>query len=160
RASRPVSVIIIPVLSSHSSRPRPGLTMIIQIRRYRNVHRAAGKALKPGVRVSTWHLNSAQEVTEGGSIMAARGLPTVPAPPPGEAASSLEIRLFGLMEVRTGSRPLPRLRTRKGLWLLALLALRDGRDVERDWLAGTLWPEVSDADARRSLRQSLHDLRL
>jgi predicted ATPase/DNA-binding SARP family transcriptional activator/uncharacterized protein HemY len=83
-----------------------------------------------------------------------------PAPASGEATSGLRIQLFGPMEVRIGSDPLPRLRSRKGLWLLALLALRDGREVERDWLAGTLWPECSEVDARRSLRQSLHDLRL
>src|SRR5204862_6541803 len=69
-------------------------------------------------------------------------------------------RLFGPMQVRLGPQPLPHFRTRKGLWLLALLALRAGRDVERDWLAGTLWPDCSQADSRRSLRQSLHDLRL
>jgi hypothetical protein len=43
----------------------------------------------------------------------------------------LEIRLFGPVQVRVGGAPLPRLRSRKGLWLLALLTLRAGRDVER-----------------------------
>jgi predicted ATPase/DNA-binding SARP family transcriptional activator len=87
-------------------------------------------------------------------------LPALLVPRSAEAASGLEIRLFGPMAVRIGSLPLPRLRTRKGLWLLALLALRAGRPVERDWLAGTLWPDCNQADSRRSLRQSLHDLRL
>src|SRR5438876_248536 len=87
-------------------------------------------------------------------------LPAVPALAPGEATSGLEIRLFGPMAVQIGPCPLPRLRSRKGLWLLALLALRAGRHVERDWLAGTLWPDCSQPDSRRSLRQSLHDLRL
>ncbi len=86
------------------------------------------------------------------------------APRPGEAAGAatafgLELRLFGPVEVRVGGRPLPRLRSRKGMWLLALLALRAGRDVDRDWLAGTLWPDHREEAARRSLRQSLHDLR-
>ncbi|MBC8142408.1 MAG: hypothetical protein H7Y38_13315, partial [Armatimonadetes bacterium] len=72
----------------------------------------------------------------------------------------LEIRLFGSMQIRVAGQPLPRLRSRKGLWLLALLSLRAGRDVERDWIAGTLWPDYRDTDARRSLRQSLHDLRV
>src|SRR5438093_1492553 len=63
-------------------------------------------------------------------------LPARQAPAPDEAASGLEIRLFGPLEVRIGPYPLPRLRSRRGLWLLALLALRGGRDVERDWLAG------------------------
>jgi predicted ATPase/DNA-binding SARP family transcriptional activator len=87
-------------------------------------------------------------------------LPAVPAPVPGEATTGLEIRLFGPMAVRIGSCPLPRLRSRKGLWLLGLLTLRAGRHVERDWLAGMLWPDSTQADSRRSLRQSLHDLRL
>src|SRR5436190_6757221 len=79
---------------------------------------------------------------------------------PGEAACGLEIRLFGPIDVRIGPYPLPRLRSRKGLWLLALLALRAERPVERDWLAGTLWPECDEDHSRRNLRQSLHDLRL
>jgi predicted ATPase/DNA-binding SARP family transcriptional activator len=87
-------------------------------------------------------------------------LPALHTPAPDETASGLELRLFGPMEVRVGSHPLPRLRSRKGLWLLALLALRAGRDIERDWLAATLWPDDAESQARRSLRQSLHDLRL
>src|SRR5690348_13529714 len=80
--------------------------------------------------------------------------------PAGAAASGLEVRLFGSMEVCAGGRPLPRLRSRKGQWLLALLALRAGREVDREWLAGTLWPDCDEADGRHSLRQSLYDLRL
>ena len=80
--------------------------------------------------------------------------------PADEAASGLEVRLFGPMEVCAGGRSLPRLQSRKGQWLLALLALRAGRDVDRGWLAGTLWPECAEADGRRNLRQSLHTLRL
>jgi predicted ATPase/DNA-binding SARP family transcriptional activator len=76
----------------------------------------------------------------------------------GEAVD-LEIRMFGPMEVRICGRPLPRLRSRKGLWLLALLALRAGRAVEREWLCGALWPDDDASDARGSLRQSLYDLR-
>jgi predicted ATPase/DNA-binding SARP family transcriptional activator len=86
--------------------------------------------------------------------------PDDPAFPPGEAAPGLEIHLFGPLEVRLGPSPLPRLRSRKGVWLLALLALRAGRHVERGWLAGTLWPECDEAHGRLSLRQSLYDLRL
>jgi DNA-binding SARP family transcriptional activator len=86
--------------------------------------------------------------------------PANSAPAAGEAVSGLEIRLFGPVQVQIGLHPLPRLRSRKGLWLLALLALRAGRPIDRDWLAGTLWPEDDATHARRSLRQSLHDLRL
>lgn len=74
--------------------------------------------------------------------------------------TSLELRLFGPMEIRIGEQPLPHLRSRKGFWLLALLALRKGRDVGRDWLAGTLWPDSLELHALRSLRQSVYDLRL
>lgn len=73
--------------------------------------------------------------------------------------STLNMRLFGPIEVRIRANPLPRLRSRKGLWLLALLALRAGRSVERIWLAGNLWPDSDEVHALRSLRQSLHDLR-
>ena len=55
--------------------------------------------------------------------------------------------------------PIPPLRSRKGLWLLALLALRYERDVPRDWLAETLWPDSSSAQALSSLRRTLTDLR-
>lgn len=72
-------------------------------------------------------------------------LPAVPAAR-GEAASGLAIRLFGPMEVRIGPDPLPRLRSRKGLWLLALLALRAGRPVDRDW------PAPSGRRARKPVR--------
>jgi predicted ATPase/DNA-binding SARP family transcriptional activator len=44
-------------------------------------------------------------------------------------------------------------------WLLALLALRHGREVERSWLAGLLWPDSSEGAAFASLRNSLKDLR-
>jgi predicted ATPase/class 3 adenylate cyclase len=40
-----------------------------------------------------------------------------------------------------------------------LLALRGGREVERSWVAGTLWPESAEAPAAHSLRNCLTDLR-
>jgi predicted ATPase/DNA-binding SARP family transcriptional activator len=73
--------------------------------------------------------------------------------------SPLSIRLFGPFEVRRNGIPLPRPRTRKGRWLLALLILRAGAEVERNWLAGTLWPDSSEPQAFTSLRNSLADLR-
>src|SRR5438876_870693 len=71
----------------------------------------------------------------------------------------LVIRLFGSFEAHVHGRPLPRLRTRKGQWLLALLVLRPGEELERDWLAGCLWPESPQARALANLRSSLQDLR-
>src|SRR5262249_20232786 len=54
---------------------------------------------------------------------------------------------------------LPRLRSRKGYRLLALLVLRGDRPVERAWLAGVLWPDHSELRAFANLRESLKDLR-
>src|SRR5207253_1283253 len=50
-------------------------------------------------------------------------------------------------------------RSRKGLWLLALLTLHRGRGVPRDWLAALLWPDSTPAQAFHSLRMTLTDLR-
>ena len=77
----------------------------------------------------------------------------------GDAAKMLTLRLFGPPDVRVNGEPMGRLRTRKGLWLLALLALRPGREVERAHLAGVLWPETEESQALTYLRQSLTDLR-
>src|SRR5262245_46843747 len=74
-------------------------------------------------------------------------------------ASPLLLRLFGPFEAQLHGQPLPPLRTRKGAWLLALLALRPGREVDRAWLAGTLWPESAEPQALMSLRRCLADLR-
>src|SRR5215218_10132197 len=73
--------------------------------------------------------------------------------------SRLRLRLFGPFGAQVRGNPLPRLRTRKGQWLLALLTLRSGCEVERAWLAGLLWPNSSEELAAQSLRTSLADLR-
>jgi predicted ATPase/DNA-binding SARP family transcriptional activator len=73
--------------------------------------------------------------------------------------SPLELRFFGPFAARVGGSPLPPLRTRKGQWLLALLALRSPRPVEREWLAATLWPESLGEQSLASLRRTLTDLR-
>src|SRR5947209_20202980 len=72
---------------------------------------------------------------------------------------ALAIRLLGPFELSLDGHPLPRLRTRKGYHLLALLALRHGSVVERAWLAGTLWPDSAESLAAASLRECLKDLR-
>src|SRR5262245_20414312 len=72
---------------------------------------------------------------------------------------SLSLRLLGPFDVRVDGRALPRLRSQKGQWLLALLALRHGREVERSWLAGLLWPDSAEPQALANLRNSLTDLR-
>jgi predicted ATPase/DNA-binding SARP family transcriptional activator len=75
------------------------------------------------------------------------------APPP------LTLRLFGPMELLLHGRPLPRLRSRKEPWLLALLTLHAGHELDREWLAGLLWPDCSEAATLANLRNSLKDLR-
>ncbi len=71
---------------------------------------------------------------------------------------SLEIRMFGSWQACLHGCSLPRLRTRKGQWLLALLVLRGG-EVDRDWLAATLWPHSRAEAALANLRACLKDLR-
>src|SRR5579871_594927 len=48
---------------------------------------------------------------------------------------------------------------RKTEWLLALLVLRHNREIERDWLASTLWPDSEDDKALDNLRHELTRLR-
>src|SRR5579871_1504918 len=72
---------------------------------------------------------------------------------------SLELRLFGPLQVLAQGKPLPRFRSRKPLWLLALLTLRQDRPVERAYVAGLLWPESSESQAYANLRNALSDLR-
>ena len=78
---------------------------------------------------------------------------------PRAQAVSPALRLFGAFEARLGDTPLPRLRTRKAQWLLALLALRPGAQLARDWLAGTLWPDSPDPAALANLRSGLQNHR-
>src|SRR5579862_936098 len=73
--------------------------------------------------------------------------------------ASLAITLFGPPQVRVHGLPLPAFRSRKPLWLLALLTLRPNRPVEREWLAGTLWPDVDQSKAFANLRPVLSELR-
>jgi DNA-binding SARP family transcriptional activator len=71
----------------------------------------------------------------------------------------LALHLFGAFEVSVNGVPLPRLRSLKGQWLLALLTLHTNQEVERAWLTGLLWPDSSEGAAFANLRCSLKDLR-
>src|SRR5438128_214102 len=73
--------------------------------------------------------------------------------------TKLQVRLFGSLTVTIDRKPMPKLRTRSGNWLFALLILQRGQPVQREWLAQTLWPESSLLAARDNLRHSLSDLR-
>jgi predicted ATPase/DNA-binding SARP family transcriptional activator len=75
------------------------------------------------------------------------------------AECPLTFRLFGSFDAQSNGCPLPRLRSRKGQELLALLILRQGQYAERTWLAGVLWPESAESQALANLRLSLTDLR-
>jgi DNA-binding SARP family transcriptional activator len=72
---------------------------------------------------------------------------------------ALEIEVCGPLAVRVHGKPLPRLRSYKSLLVLALLALRHGREVQREWLAETLWPDSIFLKAQYNLRRSLSELR-
>ncbi len=88
-------------------------------------------------------------------------MPTTCSPEPAldASVSSLRIQMFGQMSVWVSGELLRPLRTRKGYWLLALLALKARQPVERHWLAGTLWPDSPEPVALKNLRNSLHDLK-
>lgn len=71
----------------------------------------------------------------------------------------LTIRMFGPLSCLVHGRPLAPLRSRKGYWLLGLLALQDGREAPRQWLVDQLWPDSDSLEGGRdSLRTSLRDL--
>ncbi|MEA3309285.1 MAG: BTAD domain-containing putative transcriptional regulator [Chloroflexota bacterium] len=72
---------------------------------------------------------------------------------------SLRIRLFGQFELAWGDTPLPTPRSATARSLLAYLVVHHDRAFPRDVLAGTFWPERSDAAARRALSQALWQIR-
>jgi predicted ATPase/DNA-binding SARP family transcriptional activator len=78
---------------------------------------------------------------------------------PEPAVPPLILCLLGRFEARLHGVPLARLHSRKGQGLLALLALRAGREAERAWLAGLLWPDSFPPQALASLRNTLANLR-
>ena len=78
---------------------------------------------------------------------------------PRETAAKIHIRMLGPLGVTLDGSSMPPLRSRRGLHLLALLALHANREVARDWLAGTLWPESREEQSLANLRRTLTDLR-
>jgi len=70
----------------------------------------------------------------------------------------LEARLLGRFEVRLDGAPID-LASRPAQSLFAYLALNPNVPHRRERLAGTLWPDTSDANARNSLRHALWTLR-
>jgi predicted ATPase/DNA-binding SARP family transcriptional activator len=70
----------------------------------------------------------------------------------------LEIRLLGQFDLCLANRPIE-LPSRPAQSLFAYLALRPGVPQRREKLAGTLWPDATDANARSYLRQALWRIR-
>jgi DNA-binding SARP family transcriptional activator len=79
--------------------------------------------------------------------------------PTDTAQIAIDVRLLGSFELRDAAGQPVRLSTRKAEALLALLALHAGQPQAREKLCGLLWPEVREAQARHSLRQTLLQLR-
>src|ERR671925_193146 len=70
----------------------------------------------------------------------------------------LEIRLLGGFELRLRGVPAP-LQSRPAQSLLAYLALSAGTAHRREKLAGLLWPDAGDDNARSNLRHALWRIR-
>jgi WD40 repeat protein/class 3 adenylate cyclase len=73
-------------------------------------------------------------------------------------AKMLQIRLLGQFDVRLGGKRIL-IASRPGQSLLAFLAMTAGTPHRREKLAGTLWPDTSDENARKNLRQELWRIR-
>jgi DNA-binding SARP family transcriptional activator len=66
----------------------------------------------------------------------------------------LEIRLLGQFDLRLDGKPIE-IRSRPVQSFLAYLLLNAGTACRREKLAGVLWPDSTEANARNSLRQAL-----
>ena len=70
----------------------------------------------------------------------------------------LEVRLLGHFDVQLDSTPV-KLASRPAQLLFAYLALHPGTAHRREWLAGLFWPESTESNARRNLRQAIWQIR-
>ena len=68
----------------------------------------------------------------------------------------LAIRLFGGFEVEVDGKPLRRLRSSRGLRMLAYLALAPEKPVDRAILAEAIWNGYENPE--ENLERTLHDL--
>ena len=80
-------------------------------------------------------------------------------PPSPVDMSRLIIRLFGSFEVRLDDQLVTSFESDKVRALLAYLATEAGQSHRRETLAGLLWPEMTESQARMNLRGALADLR-
>ena len=72
---------------------------------------------------------------------------------------AIRLRCFGPFAAEVNGQTLPVLHSKKERLLLAYLALRYGREVERGEIAAALWPDSLEEQARFNLRQALSSLR-
>jgi DNA-binding SARP family transcriptional activator len=70
----------------------------------------------------------------------------------------LEVRLLGQFLVDLDGAPI-QINSRPAQSLLAYLLINAGKAFRREKLAGLLWPDTSDANARNNLRQALWRIR-
>src|SRR5215208_6788441 len=75
-----------------------------------------------------------------------------------EGRAGLRILVLGPLSVVMGKQII-KIASTKGRALLGYLALQSGQDVLRGHLAGLLWAERAEEQARASLRQTLSELR-
>ena len=71
---------------------------------------------------------------------------------------TLKITLLGQFHLQADAQPIE-LRSRPAQSLLAYIALRAGTVHRREKLAGLLWPDSTDTNARNYLRQALWRIR-
>lgn len=75
------------------------------------------------------------------------------------ATTLLSLRLFGNPAVFALDKDITPSLSKRSVLLLAFLALRKGQAMERQALAGILWPDSADAAALHNLRQTLAALK-
>lgn len=80
--------------------------------------------------------------------------PSAPNPSP-----SLHVCLLGQLRLAWGAAALPLPRTAAARSLLAYLILHPGRPLPREPLAGSLWPDRPDAEARKALSNAIWQIR-
>ena len=69
------------------------------------------------------------------------------------------VRLLGRFALRLDGEVLVPLASARAESVLALLLLEGGGPLTRAWVASTIWPDSTEAQARTNLRHVLHDLR-
>src|ERR1019366_9050931 len=72
---------------------------------------------------------------------------------------AIRIEMFGNLQITHEQAPISAVQTKRLQSLVAFLALHSDAPQSREQLAGLLWPESNEGQARTNLRQLLHHLR-